>query len=231
MERRWRAGEAMRVGPRVQQTGFTYLGLLAAIVILGLLLSVAGHVWSFSLQREKEQQLLYIGDQYRKAIGSYYSLGSAYPLTLQDLLSDQRTPVPRHHLRQLYRDPLTNDTDWILVKDPTGVGIMGVASRSALTPIKRLRFADIEVGFANKDCYCDWKFIYSPPNFFDHRYGVPGQGQFGLGPNPSPTVTVPVNPSASSPTQGSSSSATSPTFTTPSPNPNPNPYPLRPFRP
>jgi type II secretory pathway pseudopilin PulG len=209
---------------RAQQAGFTFIGLIAAIAVLGVLLGVVGQVWSFTAQRQKEQQLLYVGDRYRDAIGSYYAFGSTYPLSLQDLLLDQRTPVPRHHLRQLYRDPLTNDTDWILIKDPTGVGIMGVASSSKLVPIKRLRFDDLEVGFPNKDCYCDWKFVYSPPNLVDHRYVVPGQGQFGPGPNPSPTVTVPVSPPSTTPTPTLPSTPLSPGPTLPT-------YPVRPFRP
>jgi type II secretory pathway pseudopilin PulG len=218
----------MRAFGSAHQAGFTFIGLIAAIAVLGVLLSVVGQVWSFSAQRQKEQQLLYIGDQYRQAIGSYFAAGSTYPLSLQDLLSDERSPVPRHHLRQIYRDPLTNDTDWILIKDPTGVGIMGVASSSKLTPIKRLRFEDIEVGFANKDCYCDWKFVYTPPNLMDHRYSVPGQGQFGPGPNPSPTVTVPVSPPSTTPTPTPPSD---PVFNPGSPRPPGTPYPIRPFRP
>ena len=177
-----------RLGQR--QRGFTYIGLLVAVVVLGILLTVVSRVWSFSEQRDKEQELLYIGDQYRLAIGAYFANGSAYPLTLEDLLLDKRTPVPRRYLRRLYRDPITNSSEWTLLKDPTGVGIMGVASSSKLAPIKRRNFADIEVGFANRECYCDWKFIYSPQPFGYHRYTVPGQGQYG----PPPTIAVPVLP-------------------------------------
>jgi type II secretory pathway pseudopilin PulG len=224
----------MRPGLGARQAGFTYIGLIVAIALIGLMLSVVGQVWSFVAQRQKEQQLLYVGDQYRAAIGSYFAYGSTYPLSLQDLLLDQRTPVPRRHLRQIYRDPLTNDTDWILIKDATGIGIMGVASRSTLVPIKRLRFDDAEVGFAKKDCYCDWKFVYSPPNLIDHRYVVPGQGQFG--PNPSPTVTVPVGPPSTTPTPTPPSDPGSipgfnPGFNPGSPRPPGTPYPIRPFRP
>lgn len=148
------------------QSGFTYLGLLAAVVILGLILTVVSRVWSVSEQRDKEAQLLYVGDQYRRAIAGYYAFGHHYPLTVDDLLIDKRYPVPRHYLRQLYRDPLTGLADWTLIPDPTGVGIMGVASRSQAVPIKRKGFGQFEVSFADQDCYCNWKFVYMSPHWY-----------------------------------------------------------------
>jgi len=179
--------------PLKRQSGFTYLGLLALIAIMGLVLTMATRVWSFSEQRDKEQQLLYVGDQFRNAIAAYFAFGSQYPLTLQQLLQDDRTPVARRYLRQIYRDPMTNDTDWNLIKDPTGVGIMGVASKSKLVPIKRKHFADTEIGFVDKDCYCEWQFVYSP-SLGDrwHRYRVPGQNIGAPVPAPaSPPVITP----------------------------------------
>ena len=158
---------------RSTQAGFTYLGLLAVVVIMGIFLTAAARVWSFTEQREREIQLLYVGDQYRMAISRYFAAGHQYPASLQDLLLDSRSPVPRHYLRQLYPDPMSGDADWELIPDPTNVGIMGVASKSKLIPIKRAGFSDIEVGFAGSDCYCAWRFIYSPRSM-THRYTAPG---------------------------------------------------------
>ena len=158
------------------QAGFTYLGLLAAVVILGILLTAASRVWSTSEQREREVQLLFIGDQYRIAISRYFAAGHQYPLSLEELLQDKRSPVARRYLRQLYPDPMTGTMDWTLIPDPTHVGIMGVASSSKLVPIKRAGFADIEVGFAGAECYCAWHFVYNPPSLTSgHRYSAPGQ--------------------------------------------------------
>ncbi|MGH8133163.1 MAG: type II secretion system protein [Steroidobacteraceae bacterium] len=151
------------------QAGFTYLGLLLAVAIIGLLLTVASRVWSISAQRDKEAELLYAGDQYRRAIAGYYAFGHHYPLTLDDLLVDKRYPVPRHYLRQRYRDPFTGQADWALIPDPTGVGIMGVASQSKGVPIKRKGFGQFEVSFADQDCYCNWKFVYLPPRWYPRQ--------------------------------------------------------------
>ena len=33
-------------------------------------------------------------------------------LELADLVTDERSVVPRHFLRQIYRDPMTGQADW-----------------------------------------------------------------------------------------------------------------------
>jgi len=48
----------------------------------------------------------------------------------------ERYSTTQHRLRQLYRDPITNQTKWGVVIAPEG-GIMGVHSSSSATPIKR----------------------------------------------------------------------------------------------
>src|ERR1700730_5398969 len=88
--------------------GFTYIGLLIAVVVMGLALSAVGTVWRTQAQREREQELLFIGREFRTAIASYYGSGAhQYPQSIDDLLEDKRWPEPRHHLRRLYVDPMT----------------------------------------------------------------------------------------------------------------------------
>ena len=122
------------------QRGFTYIGLLMAVVIMGLVLTLVGRVWSTTEQRERETQLLWVGHAYRLAIASYFASGHRFPARLEDLLQDDRTPVPKRHLRRLYADPMTGKADWSLVLTPDGQGIMGVASSSKIAPIKRRGF-------------------------------------------------------------------------------------------
>jgi len=148
-----------------RQGGFTYIGLLLAVAILGLMLTLAARVWSTSEQRERETQLLFAGHAYRLAIGSYYASGHRFPQTLQELLVDDRTPVPRHHLRRLYPDPMTGKADWTLVLTADGTGIMGVASSSKVAPIKRRNFAFNDRAFVDADCVCLWQFTYYSNRF------------------------------------------------------------------
>jgi type II secretory pathway pseudopilin PulG len=145
------------------QGGFTYIGLLIAVAILGLMLTVVGRVWSTSERREREIQLLFVGHEFRNAIAGYFQQGRRYPQTLQDLLGDPDTPIPQRYLRRLYVDPMTGGTDWQLISAPGG-GIMGVASASQWKPFKYAHFDPLDEGFADAQCYCAWQFVYVPRN-------------------------------------------------------------------
>ena len=160
---------------RVRESGFTYIGLLFAIAILGITLSTVGVVWSTQLRRDKEAELLFVGDQFRQAIGRYVASGGQYPRSLSDLVEDKRTPVPRRYLRRIYVDPLTGQYDWLPIEVPEG-GIIGVASPSQDKPIKVAGFPAVDADFAKAECYCDWKFIYSP-RFIRHRRASRAAGQ------------------------------------------------------
>jgi type II secretory pathway pseudopilin PulG len=147
-------------GSDSSERGFTYIGLLVAVVIMGLVLTTASRVWTTTEQREREAQLLWVGHAYRLAIGSYYRHGGRLPETLQQLLVDDRSPVPLHHLRQLYPDPMTGQADWTLIHTADGSHIIGIASRSQGAPIKRAGFDIVDAAFADTDCYCAWQFIF-----------------------------------------------------------------------
>jgi len=146
--------------PGGREGGFTYLGLLFAVVILGFALSTVGVVWSTQIRRDREAELLFVGDQIRAAIGRYYAAGAVYPLALKDLLADNRAPQARHFLRRLYPDPMTGNPDWQLILGAGG-GIIGVASSSQDKPIKVANFSDADADFKDTQCYCDWKFVYA----------------------------------------------------------------------
>jgi type II secretory pathway pseudopilin PulG len=153
------------VGPvRHAQRGFGYLLLLFALAALGLLLAGTGQTWHTAAQREKEAELLFIGHQFRDAIAKYYAAGGAafqYPRELRDLVDDDRSPVTRHFLRRIYLDPMSGKDDWQLIKTDDGL-IIGVASSSVATPIKKANFNQDDAAFENKQCYCDWVFFYQP---------------------------------------------------------------------
>jgi type II secretory pathway pseudopilin PulG len=152
----------MRIGR--QQHGFTYLGVLIAIALIGLALGLAGEVWHVAVKREKEKQLLFIGHQFRQAIQLYYyaSPGAVkqYPASLDDLLKDPRYPAIRRYLRRIYADPMTGKAEWGLVKGP-GNGIMGVYSLSEKEPIKQGNFLLQDAEFEGKTRYQDWKFVFA----------------------------------------------------------------------
>ena len=170
-----------------RQTGFTYLTVLFLIAFMGLGLSVAGEVWHTALMREREAQLLYAGNQYRRAIERYYLSGlNQFPRALDDLLRDPRKPGIERYLRKLYPDPLTGKSEWGIVKAPDG-GIMGVFSQSEDKPIKTAGFALANRDFEGAAKYADWKFVYNPAAL---QVPVPQQLPPGAQPAP-PSQTVP----------------------------------------
>jgi len=147
---------------RFAAAGFTYIALLILIAIMGVVLSSAGEVWHLAVQREKEQELLFVGDQFRSAIDQYArhtQPGSGrFPMSLDDLLKDPRFPGTQRYLRKIYTDPITGNSSWGLVKGPSGE-IFGIYSLSEDEPVKKHNFSSAYAGFEDKVKYADWVFM------------------------------------------------------------------------
>jgi type II secretory pathway pseudopilin PulG len=151
--------------PSGRAAGFTYIGMMIFIALAGIAMAGTGTVASVQLQREKEAQLLFVGEQFSKAIESYYlstpSALKAFPASFQELLEDKRFPKPRRHLRQVYFDPMTGSREWGLVT--LGGRIMGVHSLSTRKPRKTAGFPEHQAGFAKARDYREWRFTYLDP--------------------------------------------------------------------
>lgn len=141
--------------------GFTFIGILIIVALSGIALSTVGIVWHQTIQRQNEQELLFIGDQYRAAISSYYEStpGGAkqYPKKLEELVLDKRLPVVKRHIRRLYHDPMTKTQSWGLVKQQEF--IVGVYSQSTQQTIKKKGFPTLYESFGEASTYDEWKFI------------------------------------------------------------------------
>jgi len=161
MAHRCRTGKANPA----RQRGFSYIGLLIAVVIVGATLAAAGQLWSTASVRDREAELLFVGEQIQRAIATYHDetpggQAPAFPRSLDALVDDRRWPTTRRHLRKVFVDPMTASRDWGLVPAPTG-GVMGVYSLSELAPLKHANFPRGSQ-FANARSYRDWKFVYTP---------------------------------------------------------------------
>ena len=148
-----------------REGGFTYLGLLFALALLGLALGAAGTVWSVARQRDRERELLWAGGEIRAAIGKYYLAGPgglrAFPKSMADLLEDRRGPQTVRHLRRAYTDPMGKGAEWEWIRGSDGA-LIGVASTSRDTPLKQHGFSGENAAFEGTACYCDWRFVYIP---------------------------------------------------------------------
>jgi len=145
--------------------GFTYLGIIFAVAILGAVLAATGTIWSQSAQREKERELIHVGNQFRRAIGLYYErtpgIVKRFPPNLGELLLDTRNLTIQRYLRRLYTDPITGTAEWGYVRAPDG-GIMGVYSLSEAEPVKSANFKKNNERFMNATRYTEWQFVYVP---------------------------------------------------------------------
>lgn len=151
-----------------RSSGFTYIGILLAVAILSISLAAAGTVWSTVAQRDREAELLFVGEAYRTAIEHYFRQGGQLPHELEDLIEDDRAPTVRRYLRRLYADPVTGQFDWEIIRSADG-SITGVHSASMKSPIKRANFSAREETFEDAECYCDWRFEFDPPVRFRKR--------------------------------------------------------------
>ena len=132
----WTVRTGLRQPGRVG--GFTYLSVLA--IIDNGRYSV-GEVWHMALKREKEGELLFVGDQFRRAIRLCYEhtsgRGRRYPERLEALLMDPRYPSAQRYLRKICPDPVSGSAKWGLVKGPAGkmYWVHGLAEEE---PIKKV---------------------------------------------------------------------------------------------
>jgi type II secretory pathway pseudopilin PulG len=158
-----RATRHRRQGPK--PSGLMLIGLLILMFFTSVLALAGMEVWATARQREREAELLFVGEQYRQAIRHYYFTSAAgqardLPARLEDLLADNRFPVQVQHLRRLYPDPITGSTEWGLVK--RGDRIVGVHSLSENRPIKQAGFARGQANFEGRSAYKEWVFVFVP---------------------------------------------------------------------
>ena len=170
------------------QRGATLMVVLLMMVVMGLAAGMAGNTWTNVMQREREEELLFRGNQYRRAIESYNKIAhagtqAAYPKSVEDLLKDPRSLQTQRHLREKYKDPVTGE-DFELIQQGGGItglpgavqsltGIRGVYSKSSREPFKKTGFREPYEDFNKAGAYSDWKFVFVPS--LAARGTAPGQ--------------------------------------------------------
>lgn len=162
-----RAGKPFRQSHSfARQGGFTFAAVLAATALLALATNVVVFYVSQQAQREREADLLDIGQAYMSAIGSYYELSPGnlkrWPKSFEELLEDKRFVTIKRHLRKAYPDPVARSSNWGIVQSEDG-GIAGVYSMAEASP---LRTGPVELEGTTLPAaqnYADWKFVYKPP--------------------------------------------------------------------
>jgi type II secretory pathway pseudopilin PulG len=81
--------------------GYAMAALLVALSIMGIMLGMALPAWRTWVQREREAELIFRGEQYAQAINLFSRRTGGFPTSF-DALRDGR------YIRRLYKDPITN---------------------------------------------------------------------------------------------------------------------------
>ena len=142
--------------------GFSYLGVLFVITLIGLLAAKAATAWGMVAQRDRERELLFVGGELRRALEAFARAHATstepLPTALVQLLGPGDRLVPVRHLRQVYVDPMTGKAEWGLVRSAQG-GIVGVYSLSSDAPVRVIAgTSDEAIDFAHAKSYRDWVF-------------------------------------------------------------------------
>ncbi len=86
--------------------GYAMAALLVMIGVMAVMMTVAMPAWRQMVQREKEEELIFRGQQYVRAINLFQrKYAAAFPPNVDTLLS-------QHFLRKKYRDPMTEDGEF-----------------------------------------------------------------------------------------------------------------------
>lgn len=107
-----RSGTCDHKSARAGEQGFLLLGLVVAIFLILLALSVAAPTVAHELRREREVETVRRGNAYVRAIEVYYLKVGSYPGSIEQL---EKTNNMRF-LRKRYVDPLTGKDDWRLIR-------------------------------------------------------------------------------------------------------------------
>ena len=87
------------------------VGVIVAIFLVLLALSVAAPRVAQELRREREVEAVHRADQYVRAIQLYYRKNGSYPGSIEQLEKSNNI----RYLRQRYLDPMTGKADWRLI--------------------------------------------------------------------------------------------------------------------
>ena len=180
-----------------RQAGFTYLGLIIFVAIVGLVGAATLKVGSLLQRAAAEEELLEIGAAYSAALDSYAAAtprgATPYPPSLKELLKDPRFPGVRRHLRKVFVDPLTGKAEWGIEYLGGGQnGIVAIHSLSEAQPLKIANFDSRFRGLDGKEKISQWRFTASERSLAP---AGPAPAQPGTPPPP----TVPPAPAVEEP--------------------------------
>ncbi|MBL8144031.1 MAG: type II secretion system protein [Acidobacteria bacterium] len=99
--------------------GYAMAALLVSIAVMGILMSVAMPSWKALVQREREDELVFRGEQYARAVGLFQrKYAGAFPPSLDVLLQQK-------FLRKKYKDPMAEDGEFQIIYQNSLMSVPG----------------------------------------------------------------------------------------------------------
>jgi type II secretory pathway pseudopilin PulG len=183
------------------EDGFTMVAVVMIMAVMAILLTVAVESVSFLQRREKEEELIFRGNQIVEAIRLFRARNGRFPLSLGELAKAK----PRV-LRKNWVDPMTGAPDWepvFLGEDGTAVAGGGTGPQETPTPTPfgtpkppggaktgaiigvHSRLCDQAIKlYDGRSRYCEWKFYFDPTKQTGPQ--PPGTQSPAATPTPSP---------------------------------------------
>ncbi len=116
-----------------RERGYVLIILLLMVALLSFTAAVAVPRVLVQGQRDKEEEMIFRGEQYSRAIGLYYKRYGRFPSKLEELVEPKDSI---RFLRQLYKNPTSRDSEWRLLRVAPDGSILGsVMLRSRLGTI------------------------------------------------------------------------------------------------
>jgi type II secretory pathway pseudopilin PulG len=110
------------------EKGYILLSLMLMMTLMMIALTIEAPRIAQQIKREKEEELIHRGNEYRSAIKKYFRKFGRYPVTLDQLENTNNM----RFLRKRYKDPFTGKDDWRLLHP--GEVQLNVANGAAAVP-------------------------------------------------------------------------------------------------
>ncbi len=119
-----------RYTSRDSESGYALLMVVFFAAVMLITVAVAGPNLLTQGKREKEDELIWRGGQYTRAVRFYYRKNGRFPHSLEDLTKAQNDI---HFLRKPYKDPMNSeDGSWRLIYVGPGGQLIGSVKRKSL---------------------------------------------------------------------------------------------------
>jgi len=114
----------------VREAGYALVALVASMTVALIAMAVAVPTWRHVVQNEREQELIFRGGQIADAIARYQRKNAnTLPASIDQL-------VKGRYLRKAYKDPMTKNGEWRLVRQGEAIlpGVAAPGTRPAASP-------------------------------------------------------------------------------------------------